>query len=134
MNYNHVTIAGRLTRDPESRHTPSGTVVVNMSLAVNDHHKGSAEKPAQAASFFDIIAFGKVAETLVSHARKGTGLFVDGKLQLDQWTDKATGQKRSKVVIICNHFQFTGPKPADAGEQEQQSQSTSTISKEGVPF
>ncbi|MEM1444728.1 MAG: single-stranded DNA-binding protein [Planctomycetota bacterium] len=108
-NFNRVILMGNLTRDPELRHLPSNVPVCSFGLAVNDRYKDKqsgewVEKP----NFIDCEAFGRSAELIQQYVGKGRPLFVEGKLRFDQWDDKQTGQKRSKLKVIVDSFQFMG--------------------------
>ena len=108
-NFNRVILMGNLTRDPELRHLPSNLPVCSFGLAVNDRYKDKnsgewVEKP----NFIDCEAFGRSAELIQQYCAKGRPLFVEGKLRFDQWDDKATGQKRSKLKVVVDTFQFMG--------------------------
>ncbi|MEM7577952.1 MAG: single-stranded DNA-binding protein [Planctomycetota bacterium] len=115
-NFNRVILMGNLTRDPELRHLPSNVPVCSFGLAVNDRYKDKqsgewVEKP----NFIDCEAFGRSAELIQQYVSKGRPLFVEGKLRFDQWDDKNTGQKRSKLKVIVDTFQFMGGRNEDAG-------------------
>lgn len=107
-NLNRVVLQGNLTRDPETRNTTTGMVVANFSIAVNS---GFGEK--EEVSYLDCVVFGKQAEALAKHFAKGKQIIVEGRLRQDRWDDKATGQKRSKVVVILDGFHFAGAKGTD---------------------
>jgi single-strand DNA-binding protein len=100
-NYNKLILLGNLTRDPETKAAKSGTTLTTFGLAVNDAR--DKEHPL----FVDCVAFGKTAEVIAQHCRKGSSLLVDGRLSLDQWTDK-DGQKRSRHKVLVDTFQFIG--------------------------
>ena len=111
-NYNRVILMGNLTRDPELRYTPNGSAVVNFSIAVNRRYKVDNEKREE-TSFFDIVFFGKRAETIAEYMKKGRPLLVEGRLQQRRWeTDE--GQKRSKVEVVGENFQFMGGRGQDS--------------------
>ena len=110
MNVNKVTLAGRLTRDPETRYTNSGTAITEISLAVSRFHKNEAGETRDETDFIDVTAFGRSAEIIQKHLHKGNPLFVEGRLKLDQWDDKQTGAKRSKLKVIAESMQFVGPR------------------------
>jgi single-strand DNA-binding protein len=111
-NYNRVILMGNLTRDPELRYTPNGSAVVNFSIAVNRRYKVDNEKREE-TSFFDIVFFGKRAETIAEYMKKGRPLLVEGRLQQRRWeTDE--GQKRSKVEVVGENFQFMGGRSQDS--------------------
>jgi single-strand DNA-binding protein len=110
-NYNRVILMGNLTRDPELRYTPNGSAVASFSIAVNRRYKVDNEKREE-TSFFDIVFFGKPAEIIAEYMKKGRPLLVEGRLQQRRWeTDE--GQKRSKVEVVGENFQFMGGKPSD---------------------
>jgi single-strand DNA-binding protein len=111
MNLNRVTLAGRLTRDPELRYTNSGTAIAEISLAVSRFYKDQAGQTKEETDFIDLTAFGRSAEVMQKHLHKGNPLFVEGRLHLDQWDDKQTGAKRSKLKVIAESMQFFGPRP-----------------------
>ena len=111
MNLNKVQLAGRLTRDPEIRHTTSGTAITDISLAVSRFYKTEAGETRDETDFIDVTAFGRSAEIIQKHLHKGNPLFVEGRLKLDQWDDKQTGAKRSKLKVIAESMQFVGPRP-----------------------
>jgi len=99
---------GNLTRDPEVRYTPKGTAIANIGLAVNRSYTTEAGEQKEEVTFVDIEVWGRQAETASQYLKKGSPLFVEGRLRLDQWDDKESGQKRSKLKIVCERFQFVG--------------------------
>lgn len=107
-SYNRVILAGNLTRDPELRSLPSGNAVLRMSLAVNRRYTGKDGETREEVTYVDIDAFGKQAETIAKYCGKGSGILVEGRLRLDQWDDRNTGEKRSKLGVVLENFTFTG--------------------------
>ncbi len=103
-------LIGNLTRDPELRVTPKGTAICQFGLAVNREWKDEAGQVKKETTFIDCEAWGKAGETLAKYMTKGRPLFVEGRLQLDQWEDKATGAKRTKLKVVVENFQFLGTK------------------------
>lgn len=104
-NLNKVMLMGNLTRDPELRYTPKGTAVGEIGLAVNRKVKdGDGWKDE--TTFVDVTIWGKVAENVSQFLKKGRGVFVEGRLQLDTWEDKDSGQKRTKLKVIGESVQF----------------------------
>ena len=97
---NQVSLIGRLGADPELRATQSGTPVAKLSIAVE------RIGPGKETDWFDVVAFNKVAESLAQRMRKGCRVGVSGRLQQEKWTDKATGQKRSKISVIAQQIDF----------------------------
>lgn len=105
--YNKVILIGNLTRDPELRYTSKGMAIAKLGLAVSrswrDANSGELKEEV---TFVDIDAFGKQAETLGQYMKKGRPLFVEGRLRLDTWEDKQTNQKRSRLGVVLEAFQF----------------------------
>lgn len=118
---NKVLLIGRCTRDPEKRSTPSGLVVVELGLAVNRRFKSSSGEDREEVCFVDVTVWGKTAELCAEYLRKGSPVFIEGRLKLDQW--EKDGQKRSKMGVVAENVQFLdrprreaeyGDAPADA--------------------
>jgi len=110
MNLNHVQIAGRLTRDPDSRYTQSGVAIADIGIAVSRFFKNDQGETKEETDFIDVTAFGRTAEIIQKHLRKGSQIYVEGRLKLDQWDDKQTGAKRSKLKVVAESMQFVGPR------------------------
>ena len=102
---NRVTIVGRLTRDPELRHLPSGTPVLEMGVAVNGRQQDDAGNWVDKPNFFDVKVFGNQAEMLSQHLTKGRRIGIDGRLDWRSW-EAQDGTKRSKVDIVAQNVQF----------------------------
>ena len=107
-NFNKVILAGNLTRDPELRFTPKGLAICKFGLAINRTWTNETGEKKEEVTFVDIDAFGRQAETIAQYLKKGAGIMVEGRLRLDQWDDKQTGQKRSKLGVVVEGFQFIG--------------------------
>lgn len=116
-NFNRVMLLGNLTRDPELRYTPKGTAIVKLGMAINRTWKDDAGASKEEVTFVDVDAFGRQAEVLAQYLRKGRQLFVEGRLRLDTWDDKQTGQKRSKLGVVLESFQFVDSGGARSGEE-----------------
>jgi single-strand DNA-binding protein len=123
-NLNKVFLMGNLTRDPELRYTPQGTAVASFGLAVNRKWKGPNGEDKEDVVFVDVTAFARQAEVLSEYMSKGRGIFIEGRLKLDQWQDKESGAKRSKLTVVAENFQFLGG-PGQQGQQGQQGASDS---------
>jgi len=107
-NLNRIFLMGNLTRDPELRYTPSNVGVATFGLAVNSSIGKDADGNRKTEVLFvDVIAFGKQAETINQYCKKGSPLFVEGRLRLRTWEDK-DGNKRSKHEVVLSGFQFIG--------------------------
>ena len=108
---NVITLAGRAGRDPEVKYFESGTVVANLTLAVN-----STKKDAD-ADWFSLQIWGKTAQIAADYVRKGSQIAVTGRMTSEQWTDRNTGEKRSKPVVIVDRLTLLGSKQdRDGGE------------------
>jgi single-strand DNA-binding protein len=118
-NINRVVLVGNMTKDPELRHTPSGTAVCSLRLAVNTRRKDSAtgewtEKP----NYFDITVWGNQGESCAQYLAKGRPVAVDGRLEWREW-DAQDGTKRQAVEIIADSVQFLGGRTDGEGGQPQ---------------
>lgn len=107
-SFNKVILLGNLTRDPELRYTPKGMATARLGFAVNRKWKTDAGEEREEVTFVDIDAWGKQAELIAQYLKKGAPLFVEGRLKFDQWDDKQTGQKVSKLRVVLEGFQFVG--------------------------
>jgi single-strand DNA-binding protein len=107
-NLNKVMLIGNLTRDPELRVTPKGTAICAFSLAVNRKYRDDAGADREEVTYVDVEARGKAGENIAKYCQKGRPLFVEGRLRLDQWEDKTTKEKRSRMKVVCDNFQFLG--------------------------
>ena len=103
---NKVFLIGNLTRDPELRVTPKGTAICQFGLAVNRQFKDESGQTRDETSFIDIEAWGKQGELVSKYLTKGSPAMVEGRLKLDQWEDKQSGQKRSKLKVVLENVQF----------------------------
>ena len=105
-NFNKVILAGNLTRDPELRYTPKGTAIAKIGLAINRKWRSESGEMKDETTFVDVDAFGKTAETIGQYLKKGRPVLVEGRLRYETWEDKQSGQKRSKLGVVMESFQF----------------------------
>ncbi len=112
---NKVMLIGNLTRDPEVRYTPKGSAVCDMAIAVNRRYVNDAGERQEEVTYLDVVLWDKKAELAAQYLSKGKPVFVEGRLQMDSWEDKATGQKRTKIRIICENMQFLDSKGGSGG-------------------
>jgi len=113
-SYNRVILIGNLTRDPELRYTPKGTAIAKVGLAVNHVWTNEAGEKKEECTFVDVDIFGRTAENVGQYMRKGRSMMVEGRLKLDQWDDKATGQKKSRLGVVAEQVQFLGQGNGDS--------------------
>lgn len=109
---NNIMLIGRLTKDPESKYLPSGSAVVEFSIA-NNYYMSS--KNSTEVNYFDVVAFGKMAETVAKYLTKGKQVAISGTLRQDRWQDKDTNAPRSKVRIIMQSMQMLGSSSGGVG-------------------
>ncbi len=112
--FSKAIITGNLTRDPDLRTTPNGASVCSFSVAVNRVFRDSSGTQQESVSFIDCSAWGKLGEMIGQYAKKGSGVLVSGRLDQRTWEDKNTGQKRSRVEIVVEDFNFT----SNAGDRD----------------
>ncbi|MEM1221225.1 MAG: single-stranded DNA-binding protein [Verrucomicrobiota bacterium] len=117
-SFNKVILLGNLTRDPELRVTANGNSICKLGLAVSRAYSTKDGERREETTFVDIDAFGKQAEVISKYMRKGRPIMVEGRLKLDQW--ESDGQKRSKLSVVLENFQFVG------GRDDNQSSSGSS--------
>ena len=107
-NLNKVMLMGNLTRDPEIKYTPKGTAIANFGIAVNRTYTPEGGEKREEVTFIDLEAFGRTAEIIGEYFKKGRPIFIEGRLKLDQWDDKTTGKKMSKLRVVVDSFEFLG--------------------------
>ncbi|MDC0316142.1 single-stranded DNA-binding protein [Verrucomicrobia bacterium] len=133
-SFNKVILMGNLTRDPELRYTPKGTAVAKLGLAVNRSWRNAEGQQQDETTFVDVDAFGKQAETLGQYMQKGRPILIEGRLKLDQWEDKSTGQSRSKLGIILEKFSFVGGGGQNSGNTTSSQATAPPPTSEVPPF
>lgn len=107
-NVNKVILIGNVTRDPEVRHTPKGTAVTDLGIAVNRVYSSEQGDKREETTFVDVTLWGRQAELAGEYLTKGRPVYIEGRLQMDSWEDKASGQKRSKLKVVGETMQFLG--------------------------
>ena len=130
--FSKVILCGNLTRDPEMRATPSGAQVCGFGLAVNRVYKDSSGANKEDVSFFDCSAWGRSGETIAQYAKKGTGMLVSGRLEQRSWDDKKTGEKRSRVEVVVEEFNFLGGGNSEGGSYTGGASSSRNSSTDGI--
>ena len=113
-SFNKVILMGNLTRDPELRVTANGLSIGKLGLAVNRVFSTKDGERREETTFVDIDAFGKQAEVISKYMRKGSPIMIEGRLKFDQW-ETNDGQKRSKLGVVLENFQFLGGRGDNAG-------------------
>lgn len=116
-SFNKVILMGNLTRDPDVRYTPKGSAVADIGLAVNRVYTTDAGEKREEVTFVDVTLWGRTAEIAGEYLKKGRPAFIEGRLQLDSWDDKQSGQKRTKLKVVGEALQLIGGRPAPEREE-----------------
>ena len=116
-NVNKVMLLGNITRDLEVRYTPKGTAVCDLGMAVNRIRTGDNGERIEEVTYVDVTLWGRQAELAGQYLSKGRSVFIEGRLQLDQWDDKQTGQKRSRLRVVGENMQFIGGQGGSGSNQ-----------------
>ena len=114
-SFNKVILLGNLTRDPEVRYTPKGSAVCDLGIAINRQYTLDSGEKREEVTFVDVVLWARLAEIAGEYLKKGRPIFIEGRLQLDTWDDKQSGQKRSKLRVIGETMQLLGGRPPGAG-------------------
>jgi len=129
-SFNKVILLGNLTRDPEVRYTPKGSAVCDLGIAVNRQYTLDSGEKREEVTYVDVVLWSRLAEIAGEYLKKGRPVFIEGRLQMDTWDDKQTGQKRSKLRVIGETMQLLGGRPgggaAESGEEERPPRATKT--------
>ncbi|HXX42578.1 MAG TPA: single-stranded DNA-binding protein [Chthoniobacterales bacterium] len=120
-SFNKVILLGNLTRDPEVRYTPKGSAVCDLGLAVNRQYTLDSGEKREEVTFVDVVLWSRLAEIAGEYLKKGRPVFIEGRLQMDSWEDKQSGQKRTKLRVIGETMQLLGSRPTEGGDQNRQS-------------
>ena len=130
---NKVMLMGNLTRDPELRVTPKGTPICQFALAINRQFKMESGESREEVTYVDIEAWGKQGETIAKYLTKGRPLYVEGRLRLDQWEDKNTKEKRSRMKVVLENFQFLGDSRGGGGAPSGDSEPSGSPERHAPP-
>lgn len=134
MNVNKVFLGGRLTRDVEVRYTDTKhTAVANIGFACNRRFK-RGEEWVEEPVFLDVVMFGKRAEVFARTLKKGDPVYLEGELILEQWEDRETGAKRSKVKVVASEFQYVGRRDQGSGAAPRGTEEPGFPPPDDTPF
>jgi single-strand DNA-binding protein len=143
-NLNKVLLLGNVTRDPEVRYTPKGSAVCDLGVAVNRAYTTDTGDKREEVTFVDVTLWGRTAEVASEYLKKGRPVFIEGRLQMDTWDDKQTGQKRTRLRVVAENMQLLGGRPpggtADTGGERRQttappkSSAASEPDEDEIPF
>ena len=129
-SFNKVILMGNLTRDPEAKFLPSGTTVVNFSIAMNERYTDKDGNPQEKATFVECEAWNRNAEIIDEYFARGMPIHLEGRLQLDQW-ENDEGEKRSKLKVRVDRFTFVGKKEENDRLREEAGKSAGGSSSSG---
>jgi single-strand DNA-binding protein len=113
-SFNKVILLGNLTRDPEVRYTPKGSAVCDLGIAVNRVYTTDSGEKREEVTYVDVVLWARLAEIAGEYLKKGRPVFIEGRLQMDTWDDKQTGQKRTKLRVVGETLQLLGGRPGGA--------------------
>src|ERR1700730_5581561 len=114
-SFNKVILLGNLTRDPEVRYTPKGSAVCDLGIAVNRVYTTEGGEKREEVTYVDVVLWARLAEIAGQYLKKGRPVFIEGRLQLDTWDDKQTGQKRSRMRVVAENLQLLGSRGESEG-------------------
>lgn len=133
---NKVFLMGNLTKDPELRYTPAGTAIVEFGMAMNRDWKGTDGEKKSEVCYVQVNMFGRRAEVITEHFTKGNPIFIEGRLQFNQW-ETNEGQKRNTLKVVAEDFQFIGGKASgggSAGPSFSEGDNRPDVNEEEIPF
>lgn len=146
MSFNKITLVGNLGRDPELRYTPQGTPVCSFTLATNERRKDRAGENQDVTTWFRVTLWGRQAETASQYLSKGRPVYIEGRLRVEEWTDK-DGKQRHTLEVHATDMQFIGgrgeegvggqgtrPESSTGGGRPEPSPGGDDISDDDIPF
>ena len=121
---NLVILIGNLTRDPDARRTQSGTTIVNLGLAVNRKYKDGQGQTQEDVVFVDLSVWGRTGDFCRDYLKKGAQVYIEGRLKMESWQDRNTGQQRSKITVVADKVQSLSPVQQQNTQQNTQQQTS----------
>lgn len=112
---NKVMLIGNVTRDPEVKFTPKGSAVADLGLAINRSYTNQGGEKVEEVTYVDVELWGRLAEIAGEYAKKGRPIFIEGRLRIDSWEDKQSGQKRSRLKVVGEGMQLLGSRSGGGG-------------------
>jgi single-strand DNA-binding protein len=125
-------LLGNVTRDPEVRYTPKGSAVCDLGVAVNRAYTTDSGEKREEVTFVDVTLWGRTAEVATEYLKKGRPVFIEGRLQMDSWDDKQTGQKRTRLRVVAENMQLLGARPSGGADATGESRQTSAPPKKSA--
>ena len=132
---NKVIIVGNLTKDPESRSFPDGSPVANISVACNEKYKDKQGEMKEVVEYINVVFFGKLADIVADYLRKGSSVYVEGKLKTEKYTDKQ-GIEKYSTKVVANSMQMLGGKPSGESKPAEKPQNSIGLNdiESDIPF
>jgi single-strand DNA-binding protein len=132
-SFNKVILVGNLTRDPEIRYTPKGSAVADIALAVNRNYTLETGEKREEVTYVDVVLWARLAEIAGEYLKRGRPVLIEGRLQMDTWDDKQSGQKRTKIRVVGETMQLLGSRPGGSSGGESEEAARAARSREGKP-
>src|SRR5215813_5973550 len=136
-NVNKVILIGHVTRNPAIRYIPKGTAVIDFVLAINRYYSVGGNEKKEETVFIEVTLWGRQAEVAGEYLKKGSAVYIEGRLQMDAWDDKQTGQKRTRLRVVAENFQLLWGRPtggaADATAESRQTSAPPKASASAEP-
>lgn len=114
---NKVMLIGNVTRDPEVKFTPKGSAVTDLGLAINRNYTNQSGQKVEEVTYVDVELWGRLAEIAGEYAKKGRAVYIEGRLRIDSWEDKQSGQKRNRLRVVGDNMQLLGSGGGGGGEK-----------------
>jgi single-strand DNA-binding protein len=119
-NLNKVQLIGNVTRDPEIKYTPKGSAVTDLGIAINRFISSENGEKREETTYVDVTLWGRQAEVAAEYCKKGRSIYIEGRLQLDSWEDKTSGQKRTRLRVVGENMQLLGSRPGGGNNSSQE--------------
>jgi len=137
-NVNKVILIGNVTRDPEVKFTSKGSAVTDIGLAINRNYTLDNGEKREETTYVDVELWGRLAEIAGEYAKKGRPIYIEGRLRMDTWEDKASGQKRSRMKVVGENLQLLGgrtggPGPSSGGDHESYDSAPAAAPRRSAP-
>lgn len=139
MSFNRITLVGNLGRDPELRYTPQGTPVCHFSMATNERRKDRSGEMQDQTTWFRVTLWGRQAETASQYLQKGKSVYIEGRLRVEEWTDR-DGKPRYTLEVTATDMQFIGSRGTDEPMMERAASASAgpaeppDMTDEDIPF
>jgi single-strand DNA-binding protein len=132
-SFNKVMLIGNVTRDPEVKYTPKGSAVADLGLAINRTYQNQSGEKVEEVTYLDVELWGRLAEIAGEYAKKGRPIFIEGRLRMDSWEDKQSGQKRNRLKVVGEGLQLLGSRPGTPGGSPGDFETEAPASKSSRP-